>query len=263
MDQRVWTESTQQLRRGRKTPVRAGDGAPRQARAVVPSRQRKAGPAGVRTHRGLAARGRPGSGATAAGLEPQLRRRVRQAAGAVVPKAPPSQRKLIVSAAVVALLWGDSVLVGSLLAPPREVRIGMLALHLASMILGLGAVLVLDHAGLQYLLGRKSFREVMNMAEDTHLPIWLGYGGLLLSGAFLAPSLGKPIVLLKMLLVLGCGLGGVNAMRLGGLASQWRPARPDDKPPARLVVQVLVAGGISQLCWWGAFAVGMVSPYVD
>ncbi len=28
------------------------------------------------------------------------------------------------------------------------------------------------------------------------------------------------------------------------------------------MVQVLIAGGISQVCWWGAFAVGMISPYV-
>jgi len=188
---------------------------------------------------------------------------VRAVTEAVVPTAPPSTRRLLITAAVVTLLWGDSVLVGSLLAPPEPVRVGMLALHLASMILGLGAVLILDHAGIQYMLGRKSFRDVMNMAQDTHLPIWAGFGGLLLSGAFLAPPLDKPIVLLKMLLVLGCGLGGVNAMRLTGLANQWRPDDPDARPPMRLLVQVLVAGGISQVCWWGAFTVGMISPYMD
>lgn len=213
-------------------------------------------PAGVRTHRGL----RPGT-TKAVAVPGKLRLGWRDEDLPIAP--PPSARKLLISAAVVIVLWGDSVLVGSLLAPPQPVRVGMLALHLASMILGLGAVLVLDHTGLQYVFGRKTFQDVMKMTEETHLPIWLGFGGLLLSGAFLAPTLNKPIVLLKMVLVLGCGLGGVNAMRLSGKARQWRPASPKERPPIGLLVQVLGAGGVSQLCWWGAFAVGMLAPYVD
>src|SRR5215207_1462099 len=57
-----------------------------------------------------------------------------------------------------------------------------LFVHLAALVLGMGAVLSLDWFGLMWMLGRQDLLSLVRAAQVAHTPIWLGLAGLSLSG---------------------------------------------------------------------------------
>ncbi|MEU4235902.1 hypothetical protein [Actinoplanes sp. NPDC026619] len=59
--------------------------------------------------------------------------------------------------------------------------------HLVSVVVGFGAVLLVDWFGLLWLTGRRSLDDVLRTAAGAHVPIWLGFAGLLTTGLFLGP----------------------------------------------------------------------------
>ncbi|MEU7552239.1 hypothetical protein AB0B01_07740 [Streptomyces sp. NPDC044571] len=127
--------------------------------------------------------------------------------------------------------------------------------HLASLVLGFGAVLSADYHGMLWALGRCSFEEVLSATSRLHVPIWAGLGGLVASGAMLHPDLGSPLTAVKLALVLALTLNGLQAGLLGR-----RLAASADGPIRR---RMLAWGGatalVSQVCWWGAVAIGFLN----
>ncbi|MEU1285664.1 hypothetical protein [Kitasatospora sp. NPDC005856] len=67
-----------------------------------------------------------------------------------------------------------------------------LFVHLASLVLGFGAVLVADYYGLLWMTRRCALREALGATNRLHLPIWAGLGGLVVSGVMLEPDLSSP-----------------------------------------------------------------------
>jgi hypothetical protein len=57
-----------------------------------------------------------------------------------------------------------------------------LFLHLISLIIGFGAVLVIDTFGLLWLFKKKPLPKVMEVAEVTQRLIWIGWAGMVVSG---------------------------------------------------------------------------------
>ncbi|WP_203816975.1 hypothetical protein [Paractinoplanes ferrugineus] len=116
--------------------------------------------------------------------------------------------------------------------------------HLVSVVLGFGAVLLVDWFGLLWLAGRRTLDDVRRTAEGAHVPIWLGFAGLLGTGLFLGPP--SPTKAFAVLLV---GVNGVYTARL----------MPAMARGSRLLTRSLVATGISQLGWWTAVVLGFLT----
>ncbi|MEV8015985.1 hypothetical protein AB0O76_06505 [Streptomyces sp. NPDC086554] len=136
-------------------------------------------------------------------------------------------------------------------------------LHLAALVVGLGAVLAVDWFALLWLLGRRRLSDVLQTACALHTPIWLGLGGLVLSGLFLRPDLASPLTLIKLGLVLAVMLNGLYAQwigqRLGRLQEQ--PESEAGSVPRRLLMQTGIAASISQIGWWGASVIGFLNSH--
>lgn len=126
--------------------------------------------------------------------------------------------------------------------------------HLASLVLGFGAVLAVDWVGLLWVLGRRDLSDVLRTAADAHLPIWVGYAGLVATGVLLEPDLDSVATRAKLVLVLAVGWNGVAATTLRAPLA----AAPLGRSRA-LLVRSLVSVAVSQVGWWGAMAVGFLN----
>lgn len=126
-----------------------------------------------------------------------------------------------------------------------------LFVHLGCLVLGFGAVLTVDWVALQWARGHRTLVDVLHAADQVHLPIWLGYAGLVLSGVLLAPDLTSPVTQLKLLLVVIIGWNG--------LAASLLRHRLRDRPRGLVLAASLLCASISQGSWWGAAVIGFVN----
>ncbi|AII10482.1 hypothetical protein [Rhodococcus opacus] len=127
-----------------------------------------------------------------------------------------------------------------------------LFVHLASLVLGFGGVLIADYLVLLWISGRSTLSEAIRGAERLHLPIWAGLAGLVASGAFLEPNLASALTRTKLVLVLVLTVNGLQALILSR-----RIAHSDGAHlPTRLTLWGAVTALISQLCWWAAVWIG-------
>lgn len=140
---------------------------------------------------------------------------------------------------------------------PRDVARGI---HLVGLVLGLGAVFLVDWYGLVWLSGLRTFREVLRVGEAAHPVVWFGLVLLVGSGAFLEPDLASPTVWVKQLVVLALLNNGVFIRRLGARLTRLPPRLTvvADLPQGlrRQVVATLV---ISQAGWWVSSVIGYVA----
>ncbi|MFF7890190.1 hypothetical protein ACH40F_58125 [Streptomyces sp. NPDC020794] len=129
-----------------------------------------------------------------------------------------------------------------------------LFVHLASLILGFGAVLVADYYALLWMSGRCTLRETLDSTARLHVPIWSGLVGLVVSGAMLHPDLASNLTRTKLALVLILTLNGLQAgllnKRMHGEATLL--AR-------RTLIWGAATALISQVCWWGAVVIGFTN----
>ncbi|MEV0294126.1 hypothetical protein [Nocardia sp. NPDC050710] len=127
-----------------------------------------------------------------------------------------------------------------------------LFVHLASLVLGFGGVLIADYLMLLWLAGRSTVTEALTGMGRLHFPIWAGLAGLIASGCVLEPNLGSALTRTKMALILVLTLNGLQAMILSKRLSQQLPAPIS----GRLLLWGAASGAISQICWWGAIGIG-------
>lgn len=157
--------------------------------------------------------------------------------------------------------WCAAV-VGAAVFPLDEPEVARAALfiHLMSMAVGFGAVILVDVYGLLWLFGFRSLSEVVALATVAHTVIGLGVGGLLASGIALQPDLATPLARFKMILVLVLMLNGVAAQRM---LRRMRKTLPPDTRGASIpwahFQRVLGAAMISQSTWWGSIAIGFIT----
>ncbi|AZM93277.1 hypothetical protein D1J60_22315 [Streptomyces sp. W1SF4] len=126
--------------------------------------------------------------------------------------------------------------------------------HLASLVLGFGAVLSADYYGLLWATGRCGLAEVVAATSRLHVPIWAGLGGLVVSGLMLHPDLTSPLTMTKIGLV---ALLTVNGLQAGLLGRRLEAATGE------VGRGLLLWGGatalVSQACWWGAVVIGFLN----
>ncbi|WP_329395397.1 hypothetical protein [Streptomyces melanogenes] len=151
--------------------------------------------------------------------------------------------------------WAATTWIALHLQADATLHTAALFVHLASLVLGFGAVLAVDYYGVLWLTGRKTLREVLDFTAPLHVPVWIGLGGLLFSGAFLHPDLGSPLTCVKLGLVLVLALNGVQASALHRrlAAANGEPVRP------ALLIRSTVTAAVSQAAWWGAVTIGFLN----
>jgi hypothetical protein len=163
--------------------------------------------------------------------------------------------------AVVVAAWAV-VVVGALVFPLDDPQVTRVALfiHLISMAIGFGAVVMVDVYGIMWLFGFRSLGDVVALATCAHTVIAFGVGGLLASGIALRPELDSPLAQFKMVLVLVLMLNGVAAQRaLQGMRKALPPDTRGASIPWAGFQRVLAAALISQSTWWGSIAVGFIT----
>ncbi|WP_147432975.1 hypothetical protein [Catellatospora citrea] len=165
----------------------------------------------------------------------------------------PSPRTMV---AAVVLTW-VAVIVESTMVPAHPLVQRMaLFVHLASLLVGFGAVITVDWFALRWLLRRAQLRQVMAVAHEVHLLIWLGIAGLATSGALLRPDLGSTPTQVKLALVLAIALNGIQAT-----AVHRRMADLPGRVPRLLLVRSALVALLSQAGWWGAMTIGFLNSH--
>lgn len=155
--------------------------------------------------------------------------------------------------------WAAAIWLSTLLAAPAWLHAVALFVHLASLIVGFGAVLMVDWYALLWVTEWRSVRDLRQVDMTLKLPIWAGIIGLLASGALLQPDLGSPLTVVKLGAVLALSLNGVAITRwTTSLARFPRKTRFSSLPRAARL-RFVSSAAISQVAWWTAVVIGMLN----
>jgi transposase-like protein len=158
-------------------------------------------------------------------------------------------------AAVVALSVSTSALVT---ASGLLYRAGV-AVHVLSLVLGFGAVLLVDWHGVLWLTGRRGFGEVRRLGAAAGPLVWAAYAGLLASGVLLGPNLHRALTWIKVGAVLLIGTNGLGVARLSRQLSPLPDMLSLRGMSAPLRRRLLMTVVMSQLGWWTAIVVGLIT----
>jgi hypothetical protein len=183
---------------------------------------------------------------------------------------PPTQRRLAERRRVArhrrALgYWGVlvamflSLWVGSTVVPPAWLHTPALFGHLASVIAGLGAAVLLELSGLLWMLRRAALDDLRRVEGLVSTLAWLGIAGLLATGAFLQPDLGQPLTAIKMVAVLIAAMNGVGMTRLTDELARLPGGVRFSALPRRLQAWCVWSAVVSQSAWWTAVLIGMLN----
>lgn len=132
-----------------------------------------------------------------------------------------------------------------------------LAVHLVSLIAGMGAVVVIDVFGLLWFFKKTNTVFVVRVAHVTQRLIWIGWTGLVLSGIGLIVLKGyiDNLTIIKLYFVV---LIGANGMFLHTIKKTLEHISDRAKIPPWLLFRVGLATVISQIGWWGAITIGFL-----
>lgn len=215
----------------RRRPARDGAALTRSAAATLPAVAVAAGPA---------------AGSTLSPSPPQAK--------VAKPKREPIVTRSEVALAFSTLFVLAAVVLCSLVVEPSPVVHSVAQfVHLACVVIGLGSVLAVDWFGLRWQFGKGTLREVVTTAAALAVPIWLGLGGLMLSGMLLSPDFGSTATLVKTGMVGVAGVVGVLALAVSRrLATRLVPSR-------RLLRAGLLMAAASQVAWWTATVIGFLN----
>jgi hypothetical protein len=126
--------------------------------------------------------------------------------------------------------------------------------HLASLIVGFGSVVGVDYFGLLWFLRRIPLETMLLQADRMSPLIWLGLGGLIVTGSLMEPQLGAPLTLIKMGCVVGVGMVGVLA-----LSTKRTMMRQMPRVSASVLMRGLILAATSQALWWSAVLIGFLN----
>jgi hypothetical protein len=134
-----------------------------------------------------------------------------------------------------------------------------LFIHLVSLIVGFGAVIVIDFAGFLWLLKKRRLDFIVRVARVTQPLIWAGWCGLVASGIVLITLKGyvDGLTILKLFFVAMLGLNGIF-LHIIKQALERRAAHGENNLPFIWQYRVGLSSFISQLGWWGALTIGFV-----
>ncbi|WP_347977265.1 hypothetical protein [Microbacterium sp. ProA8] len=152
-----------------------------------------------------------------------------------------------------------SLWIGTTVVPPAWLHTPALFGHLASVIAGLGAAVLLELSGLLWMLRRAALDDLRRVEGLVSTLAWLGIAGLLATGAFLQPDLGQPLTAIKMVAVLIAAMNGVGMTRLTDELARLPGGVRFSALPRRLQAWCVWSAVVSQSAWWTAVLIGMLS----
>ena len=126
--------------------------------------------------------------------------------------------------------------------------------HLVSLIIGFGSVVGVDYFGLLWFLRRIPLETMLLQADRMSPLIWLGLGGLIVTGSLMEPQLETPLTLIKMGCVVGVGMVGVLA-----LSTKRTMMRQMPRVSASVLMRGLILAAMSQSLWWSAVLIGFLN----
>lgn len=137
-----------------------------------------------------------------------------------------------------------------------------LFLHLSSLILAFGSVMVIDVFGLMWLFKKQTLAQVTKVAETTQKLIWIGWVGMVISGVPLITLKGyiDNLTKIKIFFVI---LVGLNGLYLHFVKKSLEKVKDKQKIPALVMFRMFLATSISQMGWWGALVIGFVHRHVE
>ena len=160
----------------------------------------------------------------------------------------------LVTAAVVGVAFGSTrIETGDL---TRDV---MVSLHIVGLVVGLGCVLLLDWSGLAWMMGLRRLRECLRLAEAARPLIWVGVALLLVSGLFLKPDFRSWLPWVKMAAVVLVVNNGIVVDALDHQLRQLPSRSTFETLPTAIRKRLMTTATVSQLMWWTAAVIGMVT----
>ena len=171
-----------------------------------------------------------------------------------------STRRLVVAlSAAAAVAWLLSVTLSAAVHVDTLVHNFAVVLHVLSLVVAFGAIILVDWHGLLWLVGRRDLSEILRLDGAATPLIWGGLAGMLATGVFLNPHLSNPMTDVKLAAVLVLSLNGIMLIPL-----MRRLARlPSDASFEDLTVgqrtHLVLCMVISQACWWTAIIIGFIN----
>jgi sulfur transfer complex TusBCD TusB component (DsrH family) len=160
---------------------------------------------------------------------------------------------------VVTLWWAGVLAVSTRVELGHAALTVAVAVHVMGLVLGLGAVVLVDWYGLAWMAGLRSLRECLRLAQAAHPLIWFGLGLLLVSGIGLAADLGSMVAWLKQGLVLVLLNNGVALRAQSRRLKSVSTATSLRALPPAVRAQLIASVAVSQVSWWGAVVIGFIT----
>ncbi|MFC9917087.1 hypothetical protein [Agromyces binzhouensis] len=169
------------------------------------------------------------------------------------------RRGRAVAYGAVSAAWALTVWLSAILSPPDWLHGVALFVHLASLVVGLGAVLMIEWHALLWATGWSTVRELRQADRTMILPVWAGLGGLLASGALLEPDLTSTPTQVKLAAVLVLSLNGVALTRWTSDLARLPPTARFRALPRGVRTWFVVSALVSQAAWWTAVLIGLLN----
>jgi hypothetical protein len=137
----------------------------------------------------------------------------------------------------------------------------LLFVHLASLILGFGSVLVTDLYGVLWIRDRVRFRQLVDLSGITGWFVWAGWAGMVASGIPLILLKGEidDLMIIKFFFV---ALVGLNGVPLHLLQRRLKDFAHGDQVPDIFMFRLGLSLFVSQLGWWGAILIGFLHRHI-
>ncbi len=131
-----------------------------------------------------------------------------------------------------------------------------LFVHILSVILGFGAVIVVDVFGVLWMLKKVHLAQVIAVAKVTQMLIWIGWLGAVISGYILMQEFTRipNLVWFKIFLVVLLGVNGVFLHYIKVALEKIS----GDNISNELKFRIGFGSFISQIGWWGAIIIGFM-----
>jgi hypothetical protein len=155
--------------------------------------------------------------------------------------------------------WALSVYLSSIVRTEGTVSTIALVLHILSLVVAFGAIILVDWHGFLWLLGRRELSETIRLDGAAGTLIWGGLAGLLATGVFLNPVLTDPLTQLKLAAVLIATLNGIMLIPLMKRLVKMPPSTTFAKLPLGQRFHMVSCALISQTAWWTAIIVGFIN----
>ena len=170
-----------------------------------------------------------------------------------------TRRLVVVLCAAAAAAWLLSVTLSTAVHVDTFAHNVAVVLHVLSLVVAFGAIILVDWHGFLWLIGRRKLAEIIRLDGAATPLIWGGLAGMLATGVFLNPHLNNPMTDVKLAAVLVLSLNGIMLIPL-----MRRLARlPSDASFADLTVgqriHMMLCLVISQACWWTAIIIGFMN----